>query len=62
MSVPKCRLCGEDIHQAAERGAFFRPIRGEHVEWECRPSCESTGNNEDAILRALDAPSDREVL
>ena len=51
-----CSLCGQDIWQMSERGAFLKrtsPI-GQNFVGECSPSCErKTGNQDDALLAAL---------
>ena len=59
-----CRICHKDIWEIVKRGAFLDRVspKGEDFIGECRPSCYSTGNQEDAILRALGSASDIEHL
>ena len=50
-----CRKCGQDIWELAERGAYLKRVSpvGEDFVGECAPSCQSIGNQDDALLRAL---------
>ena len=55
ISEVKCRLCGDNIFQAAEHGAYLRRVNEYGVApiSECRPSCLTAGTPEDAIMRAI---------
>ena len=56
-----CSLCGQDIWQMAERGAYLHRTspKGGPFIGECRPSCEKvTGNQEDALLAAIEGGDD----
>jgi hypothetical protein len=53
----KCELCGQNMFEASERGAFLRRVseKGKQpVLMECSPSCDqATGNQDDALFRAV---------
>jgi hypothetical protein len=52
----KCRLCGCSVYDAAERGSYLKRVspKGGEMILECRPSCDrKTGNQEDALMRAI---------
>lgn len=52
----KCQLCGQNVFQASERGAYLKRVNetGGSPILECRPNCDQkTGNQDDALLRAL---------
>jgi hypothetical protein len=53
-----CSLCGQDIHQMAERGAYLERTspKGGPFVGECRPSCDRKhGTQDDALIAAIDA-------
>ena len=53
----KCRLCGQDMFEASERGAFLKRVNETGIDgiWECSPSCDRKhGNPDDALLAALE--------
>lgn len=56
-----CRKCGQGPMETANRGAYLNRVNEKGVEgiWECAPSCEHKhGNQEDALIAALDANND----
>ena len=50
-----CRKCQRDAHRAAENGAYLSRVNKGEVPsiWECAPSCSKTGNQDDAVIRAI---------
>ena len=51
-----CRKCGANAMEAAKRGAYLSrvsPKGNKPIIMECRPNCGTSGNNEDAIIRAI---------
>lgn len=54
-SEVKCQRCGRDAMEASERGAYLARVspKGQAPVMECAPSCFKTGDQEDAVLRAL---------
>lgn len=52
----KCKKCGISLLAAAAKGAYFERVNdfGQDFEGECRPSCDSEGNQDDALLRAIE--------
>ena len=59
ISEVKCRKCGQDANQAAQRGAYLGRVnpKGETpCISQCKPSCEHKhGNPADALIRAINA-------
>ena len=51
----KCRKCGRNAMEAAERGNYLKRVndKGEPAINECAPSCFKTGDNDDAVIRAI---------
>ena len=54
MSV-ECRKCKSSTDEASDRGAYLSRVNQKGLPgiWECSPSCESTGNQNDALRRAI---------
>lgn len=56
----KCRKCGQDAMQAADRGAWLERVSPKGIKpmiMECAPSCEHKhGNQDDALLGAIEGP------
>jgi hypothetical protein len=55
-TVIRCRLCGQTLQQLAERGAYLQRVSPKGYSsfvGECRPSCKSSGTQNDAVLRAV---------
>jgi hypothetical protein len=52
-----CRLCGQNVHKIAERGAYLKrtsPI-GTPFIGECYPSCDGEhGDQDDALIAAIE--------
>jgi len=51
-----CRKCSADAWDASQRGAYLARVnpKGEiPMIVECAPSCKSTGDENEAILRAI---------
>ena len=52
-----CSLCGQDLWQMAERGAYLRRTspKGGPFVGQCSPSCDKkTGGQAEALLAALE--------
>jgi len=52
----KCRKCGDNLKQAAERGAFLNRVspKGQPFIGECSPCCTHwTGDPNDAVISAV---------
>ena len=56
MTLFVCSKCGENVFQVGNRGAYLTRVNSkeEDAVWECRPSCEHRGTNDEAVIMAIE--------